>query len=174
MKFRFFILLMLISAGCFGQKQKKVSAYADFHVNATQYDRTLSNNAGGFGIGLQTFINIKSKFRPGIEFNSDAFGGTKELYLTPDGKPIYAKSVTGNILIGSSYPITKRFYINVAGGPSFFNSQVHFTVKPAIGFYFPASQLLVAKISHTHVFQRDAISNESFGFLNFAIGIKLF
>lgn len=174
MKILFFILILIISADCFGQKQKKVSAYADFHVNATRYDRTLSNNAGGLGIGFQTFINIKSKFRPGIELNSDAFGGTKELYMTPDGKPISGKSVTGNILIGSSYPITKRFYIHAAGGLSFFNSEVHFTVKPTIGFYFPATQLLVAKISLTHVFQRDEISNESFGFLNFAIGIRIF
>jgi hypothetical protein len=168
------ILILLITATCFGQKQKKVSVYADFHINKTLYDRTITNNAGGFGGGLQLFLNTTSKLRPGIEFTGDAFGGTKEMYLTNDGRPIYSKDVVTAILAGSSYQISGKFWFNGAAGAAFFNEAVYFTIKPAIGFYFPTNKRLLAKISLTHIFQRDDISDESFGYLNFCIGIKLF
>jgi hypothetical protein len=170
-----FLLPVLFSAlPCFCQKQDKVSGYIDLHIDKTIYDRTLSNNAGGFGAGVRVFINTKTKFTPGIEISSDAFGGTKELYLTSDGRPIYAKDVVSDILLGSGYSVSKQFYFNVSAGPCFFNSSIYLAVKPAIGIFFPGNQLFVAKISLTQVFQRDNISNESFGFLNFGIGVKLF
>ncbi len=174
MKHIFILLSLLISASCFGQKQKKVSGYIDFHVNTTLYDRTISNNAGGFGGGLQVFMNTKTKFRPSIEIASDAFGGTKEMHLTSDGRPIYAKDFVTAILAGSSYDFFDRLYLNVAAGPSFFNSAAYLTIKPAIGVYFPRNHFFVFKTSFTHIFQHDDISNEGFGFLNFSLGIKIF
>lgn len=174
MKTVFFLPLLFIAFHCFGQNQHKISGYIDFHINKTIYDRTLSNNAGGFGAGLQVFINTKTKFRPGIEISSDAFGGTKELYLTSDGRPIYAKDVVSNILLGSEYRVSEKLYLNTSAGPCFFNSAIYLAIKPAIGIFFPGNQRLVAKISLTHVFQKDAISNASFGFVNFGIGVKLF
>jgi hypothetical protein len=174
MKSIYLIAALLIAANSFSQKQRKISIYPDFHVNTTMYDRTRSSNSGGFGGGLQVFLTIKNKFRPSIEFNSDIFGGTKIFYTTADGKPIWSKSSTGNILIGSSYKITKQLYFNAAAGPSFYNSKTYITLKPTIGVYFPSSQLLVAKVSLTHVVQRDEISNQPFGVVNVGIGIKVF
>jgi hypothetical protein len=174
MKAAFLLPVLFTVLRCFCQEQDKVSGYIDLHINKTVYDRTLSNNAGGFGAGLQAFIHTKTKFSPAIEISSDAFGGTKQLYLTSDGKPIYAKDVVSNILLGSEYRVSKKIYFNVSAGPCFFNSAIYFAVKPAVGIFFPGNQLLVAKISLTHVFQRDNISNESFGFVNFGLGVKLF
>lgn len=168
------ILILLITANCFGQKPKKVTAYADFHINKTLYDRTISNNAGGFGGGLQFFLNTSSEFRPGIEFTSDAFGGTKELYLTSDGRPVYSKDVVTTILAVSSYRLSEKLWFTAAAGTSFFNQAVYFTIRPAIGIYFPANKRLHAKISFTHIFQHDEISGQASGYLNFGIGIRLF
>jgi len=166
------ILLLILPAAGYGQSLKKVSIYADFHVNKTVYDRTVSNNAGGFGGGLQIFLNTKSGFNPNIEATSDAFGGTKELHVTSDGRPIWPKDAVGSILGGMSLKLTPKSYVNLAAGPSFFDSKTYFTIKPAIAIRFPDNQRFVFKIALMHVFQHDDISNQPFGYLNFGFGIR--
>lgn len=170
------ILLLFALFTCvqgFAQKQRKISIYPDLHANITQYDFTKRNNRSGIGLGLQVFANIKSKFRPSIELNGDMLSGTKEMRII-NGKPVEYKNNTSNLLIGSSWHFSKEFYINAAAGPSFLNSKTHFTVKPALGVYFPSSRLFVVKMSLTHVFYKDEFTNEDFGVMNFGLGIKLF
>jgi len=50
------LLFSLFPLVCLGQKQKKISACVDFHVNTTVYDRTVNNNSVGFGAGIQAFL----------------------------------------------------------------------------------------------------------------------
>ena len=168
------LFLAFLPLFCFAQEKHKLHSYIAFHVDATMYDRTRTNNAGGFGGGLETYLLTNSKFRPTLAVSGDAFGGTKEMYLTSDGRPIYAKSTVVSILAGSTYQASERVYINLAAGPSFFNSDVHMSLRPTIGVYFPANRQFVFKTSFTHVWQHDDISNEPFGFLNFGLGIRLF
>jgi hypothetical protein len=174
MKKSWLLIFAFLPLFCIAQEKHKVHTYLDFHVNTTVYDRTRSNNAGGFGGGFETYLRTRSKFRPTLAVSGEAFGGTKELYLTADGRPIYAKSSLLSILAGSSYEGNGRMFINLAAGPSFFNSVVHLAVRPTIGVYFPANRQFVFKTSFTHIWQRDEISNDPFGFLSFAIGIRLF
>ena len=166
------ILLFVLPATSWGQSLKKVSVCADFHVNKTIYDRTPTNNAGGFGGGLQVFLNTKSGINPTIEATSDAFGGTKELYVTSDGRPIYSKDAVGSILGGVSLKVSTRSYFTIAAGPSFFNWKSYLTVKPALAIRFPDNQRFVFKIAFMHVFQHDDISSKPFGYLNFGLGIR--
>jgi len=138
--------LQFILPQIFAQKQRSVSLYIDLHVNKTIYDRTFSNNSAGFGFGAQAFINTKTKFKPDIEINGDIFGGTKQLFLTLDGKHIYAKDGVSNILVGATYHPSSNYYVEFNLGPTFLNSNTYLGIKPIIGFYF-LNQRITTKIS---------------------------
>ena len=157
-----------------GQTKHTVSIYIQFQNNLSVYDRTITNNASGIGAGIQIFLNTKTKLKPTLEITGDVFGGTKELYLTGDGKPIYGKDGVYNFFVGASYAFSKNFYTALSVGPSLLDKDPYFTVKPSAGFYFFKNQRCTAKISFINIFQRDEISNQSFGYLSFSAGIKLF
>lgn len=138
------------------------------------YDRTTTNNSGGFGFGLQTFLNTKTRLRPTLEVNADLFAGTKEGYLTTDGQFIDGKSGVAGIYLGPSFQATEKLFIATTFGSSFYNATANFGVRPSVGFVPFNNKKLLAKASFTNVFQRDEISNESFGYFSFALALKLF
>lgn len=164
----------LISTCCLAQKDRKISACIAFNVNATQYDRTISNNATGFGAGLQVYMRTKTWVRPALDLSADVFGGTKLLYLTNDDKPIYAKDAITTLYAGAYFQPSRRFFAVLTGGPSFFNNHAYLGIKPGCGYYLLRSKQLAVKVCFTNVFQRDGISNQSFGYWNFSLAAKLF
>jgi hypothetical protein len=170
----FFFLPLLIATSCFGQTDRKLSTFFSFQVNKTLYDRTKFNNSGGIGLGLHTFLNTKTLIKPTLEINADLFAGTKVLYLTADGKPIYGKHSMLSIHAGPSFSVTDRLFIATTIGSHIYNSDVHFGVRPFVGFYPSKRKLWSAKVSFTNVFQQDHISNESFGYASFGLAAKLF
>ena len=167
------IIIFLITLQSYGQKHRKISTNIDFHINKTLYDRTLSNNGTGLGLALQTLFNTKTKFTPTIEIASDVYGGTKQFFINPDGKPIYAKTNVTTIFAGAMYNASAKFYFGGMLGAGFFNSEKYFSIKPFIGYQL-FNKKMIAKIAWTNIFQRDDISNQSFGYLSFGAGIKLF
>jgi hypothetical protein len=173
MKQLFFFVALIISTQSFSQTDSKVSIFLSFQANTTLYDRTASNNSGGVGFGLQTVLNTKTLVRPTIEINGDIFGGTKELYLTADDKPIYGKSGVLSIHGGPFIPLSNRVFFAATIGSHFYNDDVHFSARPSFGVYPTKGRKWTLKTSFTNVFQRDEISNESFGYLSFAIALKL-
>lgn len=173
MKQLFLFVTFIIATNSFSQQDKKVSVFLSFQVNTTLYDRTVSNNSGGLGFGLQTVLNTKTFVRPTIELNADVFGGTKELYLTADGKPIYGKSGTSSIHIGAFIPLSNSVFAVATVGSHFYNHDLHFSARHSVGVYPTKSKRWTLRTSFTNVFQRDEISNESFGYLSFAIALKL-
>jgi len=174
MKTFFCITLVFITTGCFSQTDRKLSAFASVNVDATQYDRTLSNNAVGFGAGLQLYLRTKIFIRPTIDFNAMAYGGTKELYLTENRDPIYAKDNIITLFGGAYMQATNRLFFTAAGGPAFFNNQVYPGIKAGAGYYILEGRQLAGRICFTNIFQRDDISNKNFGALNFSLALKLF
>jgi hypothetical protein len=164
------ILLELFN---FCQAQKKMSIFIQGHVNNTFYDRTISNNAVGFGGSLQLFLNTNSGIHPTIEASSDIFGGTKELYVTANDAPIFAKETVGSILGGADLTISKNAFFGILTGLSFFNSQSFFTLKPSAEIRFPANHRFTFKIAFVHIFQHDYISNQPFGYLSTGLGIRI-
>lgn len=170
----YFIVGLLTATACFAQKERKVSSTLFAQANRTLYDRTPTNNAGGVGLGWQTSINTLTFVKPVIEVTADLFAGTKELYVTQDNKPIEAKNGVLGIYTGAMLKPSERLLIITTGGISFFNGKGHFGVRPSLGYQLSKNGRFAAKVAFTHIFQRDAISNQSFGYGSFALGIKLF
>lgn len=176
----FFVLLFtcfLLTQG-FGQTQRKVSAFLSTQYNSTLYDYTKGNNPWGIGLGLQAFLNNKTKFKPTIELTGDIYlEDDKVLRLNPDGSiPKNDNSVGGmvNLFAGSSFHPTQSVYLCFVAGPSFISRQTLFGIKPSVGFYFSKNQKWTGNVSYINIFNRTQETKEDFGSLSLAIGLKLF
>ena len=171
--FTFFMLTQ-----SFGQTQRKISTYLLTQYNSTIYDYTKGNNPWGIGLGLQAFLNNKTKFKPTIELTGDIYlEDDKVLRLNPDGSiPKSDNSVGGmvNLFAGSSFHPTSNIYLSFVAGPSFISGQTLLGIKPSFGFYFSKNQKWTGKVSYINVFNRTNVTKEDFGSLSLAIGLKLF
>lgn len=171
-------LICFILTQTFGQTQRKVSTYLLTQYNNTIYDRTKGNNPWGVGLGLQTFFNNKTKFKPTIELTGDVYlMDDKVLRLNPDGSvPVNYNDVRGmvNLFVGTSFNPTRNIYISFVAGPSFIGGQTIFGIKPSFGCYFTKSQKWKGKISYINIYNRDKTTKEDFGSLSLAIGLQLF
>ncbi len=171
-------LCCFIVTQSFGQTQRKISTYLLTEYNNTLYDYTIGNNPWGVGLGLQTFFNNKTKFKPTIELTGDIYlEDNKALKLNPDGSiPQNDNTVGGmvNLFIGSSFHPTHSIYFSFVAGPSFVSGQTLLGVKPSFGFYFSKTQRWTGKVSYINVFNRTKVASEDFGTLSFAVGLKLF
>ena len=162
----------------FGQTQRKVSAFLQTQYNSTLYDYTKGNNHWGIGIGLQAFLNNRTKFKPTIELTSDIYlEDDKVLRLNPDGSiPKNDNSVSGmvNLFAGSSFHPTQSVCLSFVAGPSFISGQTLLGIKPSVGFYFSKNHKWTGKVSYINIFNRTQATKEDFGSLSLAIGLKLF
>jgi len=130
-----FIFFTLFDAAA--QSQRKMSTYLSAQFNKTIYDRTLGNNPWSVGIGLQAFLNNKTKFKPVIELTADAsIADDDVLRLSPDGKAIEDADDVINLFEGASFHSAKQVYLLFTLGPSFINSSTYFGIKPSVGVYF--------------------------------------
>jgi hypothetical protein len=78
-----------------------------------------------------------------------------------------------NLFAGSSFHPSRTIYFSVLAGPSFISGQTFLGLKPSIGFYFSKKQRWTGKISYINVFNRTKITNQDFGSISVAIGVKL-
>ncbi len=172
------LLTCFIFSQTFSQTQKKVSTYLLTQYNTTLHDRTSGNNPWGTGIGLQTFFNNKTKFKPTIELTADIYlEDDKVLRLNNDGAvPTRYNDVRGmvNLFAGTSFHPTKNIYLSFVTGPSFISGQTMLGIKPSFGFYFSNSQKWTGKVSYINIFNRDKITKEDFGSLSVAVGFRIF
>ena len=158
-----------------GQTKKIVTTYLFAQYNKTIYGATLGNNPSGIGLGLQTFLNNKTKFKPTIEITGDIYLENDKVYRTDlNGTP--SENVPGmvNLFIGSSFQPTQDFFLSIVGGPGFIGGRILFGIKPSMGFYFSKNQRWAGKISYINIFNQDRATKEDFGTISFAIGLKLF
>lgn len=177
---KLFILLFTCSilTQSFGQTQRKVSAFLQTQYNSTLYDYTKGNNPWGIGLGLQAFLNNKTKFKPTIELTGDIyFEDDKVLRSNPDGTfPENGNDVRGmvNLFVGSSIHPTQNLYLSFLAGPSFISGQTLLGIKPSFGFYFSKNKKWTGKVSYINIFNRTKATKQDFSSLNLAIGLKLF
>jgi hypothetical protein len=168
-------LSTLLLASAFGQTEHRLSGYLMLQYNKTIYDRTLWNNPWAMGLGFQAFLNTKSKFKPTIECTADAYLEHVDiLYLSPEGKPIDGIDGMVNLFAGVSYHPVKIVYLSFVAGPSFINGRTLLGIKPSLGFYFSKNQRVTGKLSFINIFHREETSNQDFGSISVALGIKLF
>ncbi len=159
----------------FGQTQRKISTYLLTQHNNTIYDLTKGNNPWGIGIGLQTFFNNKTKFKPTIELTGDIYlQDDKVLRTDAGGNQLNDVRGMVNVLFGTSFNPTKNSYLSFVAGPSFISGQTSIGIKPSLGFYFPKSQRWSGKISYINIFNRDKTTKQDFGSTSLAVGFKLF
>jgi hypothetical protein len=172
-------LCCFILTQSFGQTQKKLSTYLFAQYNHTLSDYTIGNNPWSMGLGLQTFFNNKSKFKPTIELTGDLYlEDDKVLRLNSDSSGIPQEDNTVNsmvnLFVGSSFHPTQNIYLSFVAGPSFISGQTLFGIKPSFGFYFSKTQRWTGKVSYINVFNRNKTTKEDFTSLSIAIGLKLF
>lgn len=92
--------------------QKKVSTYLFANYNKTIYDVTLGNNPSGIGLGLQAFLNTNSKFKFTIEVTDDIYLEDDKVFrTTPNGEAPPDLGTMKNILMGSSFHLSRSIYI---------------------------------------------------------------
>ena len=168
-------LLCFILTYSFGQTEKKISTYLLTQFNTTRYDVTKGNNPWGVGLGLQTFLNNKTKFKPTIELTGDIYLEDDKVFRTDStGTPLNDVRGMVNLFIGTSFNPTKNIYLSVVGGPSFLGGQTLLGIKPSLGFYFTKSQRWTGKVSYINIFNRGNVTKQDFGSLSLALGVKLF
>ncbi len=168
-------LFCFILTYSFGQTQKKISTYLLTQYNTTLYDVTKGNNPWGVGLGLQTFFNNKTKFKPTIDISGDIYLMDDKVFRTDStGTPLNDVRGMVNLFVGTSFNQTKNIYLSVVVGPSFISGQTLFGIKPSLGFYFPKSQRWTGKISYINIFNRGNVIKKDFGSLSLAVGLKLF
>jgi hypothetical protein len=159
----------------FGQSPKKVTTYFSGQYNKTMYDRTIGNNPWGVGLGLQTFFDNKTKFKPTIEITGDIYLEDDKVFrMNTDGTQIPDVRGMINLFAGTSFHLTPTIYLSLLTGPSFVSGQTLLGVKPSLGFYFSKSQKWTGKISYINIFNRNKKTNQHFGSLSLSIGLKLF
>ena len=172
-----FISLLLCFIICHSiHAQRKVSSYLSLQYNKTLYDITWGNNPSGIGLGVETFFNTKSKFKPAIDITAHVYvEDDKVLRLDPNGNEILDVGAMINIFAGVAFHPTERAFFSLLAGPSFING-ASFGIKPSIGFYFNKSQKVMGKLSFINIFNRHTGTEikKDFGTISFAIGFKLF
>jgi len=172
---RILCLLTLITIShCYGQTDRPVSVSISADVSHTLYDRTATNNAVGFGAGLQLYIRTKTWVRPALDASAYVYGGTKELRVTADGQPIFAKDAVASVYAGAYFQLAPQWFASFTAGPSFFNGSTYTGIKPTVGYYLLKGRQLAVKASFTNVFQHDSQSRENFGFYTGSLVLKLF
>ena len=168
-------LLCFIFTNIFAQAQRKVSTYLNVSYNQTLNDITIGNNPWGANIGLQTFINTKTVFKPTIELTGDLYLMDDKVYrMNADATPIETVEAMVNLFAGTSFNATQNIYISVVAGPSFIHGQTLFGLKPSIGFYFSKSKRGTGKISYINIFNRDMLTKQDFSSISLSLGFKLF
>ena len=162
----------------FGQTKGKESTYLWGQYNHTLYDYTIGNNPWAVGLGLQTFFNNKTKFRPTIELTGDLYLMDDKVFrLNPDGSyPQREITVRGmiNLFVGSSFDFNRNVYFSFVAGPSFIQGQTYLGIKPSLGFYFSKNQKWTGKASYINVFNRTKMIKQDFTSLSFALGVRIF
>lgn len=167
-------MLFILAQAC-AQKQRKISTYLYSQYDKTLYDITLGNNPSGVGLGLQTFFNTKTKFKPSIEFTGDIYlENDKVLRITSNGKPINDVRGMMNVFVGSLYYPNENIYVSFLAGTSFINGQTFLGIKPSLGFHFSKNQKWSGKVSFVNIFNRDKTTKDDIGSMVFALGLKLF
>jgi hypothetical protein len=168
-------LFYLLVSYSFAQNQKKAVTYLNAQYNQTLYDATKGNNPWGLGIGMQTFLNNGSKFKPTIELSADVYLADDKVFrMHADGTAM--KDLRGmlNLFAGASFFAKNNLNVSLVAGPSFINHQAYFGIKPALGFPITKSQKWMGKIAYINIFNRDNTTKEDFGSISLAIGLKLF
>ncbi len=168
------VLLSSVLLCSFGQ-DRKISVLLNGQFTGTIYDKTMGNNPWAMGIGVQGYLNSKSKFKPTVDITADIYlEDDKVLRENPDGT--FPEDLGGvvNLFAGVSYSPKNKIYFSFVLGPGLMAGRTCFGIKPSFGFYFSESKRWTGKISYINIFNRDKESGQDFMSVSFTIGVRLY
>lgn len=176
-KLTLIFLLALMVAQAFGQKQQRLTTFLSAQYNKTAYHIPLSNYPWGVGIGLQSFLNNNSKFKPAIELTGDLYFNHEKIPLS-DSFVIdyfaYDASRMLNVFIGASFSPSKNMYCSFLAGPSFIPGHSLLGLKPSVGIYFSNNKKWTGKLSYINLIDLGYQRKKAFASFSFSIGHTLF
>lgn len=168
----FIWLLVFVAIPFSGFSQKKLLTYFSLQYYKAVPDLTFRDNLPGMGISIQAYLQSAKKFRATIEFSGAVFLAD-DAVLRPNNKNFIEVSFMSNVLIGSSYQVSKIFVLNLCGGSSFIEKKVYPTIKPTFGVFTTSKQKCFIGISYTNVFHHFPESGKNFKTLDLRVGFKL-
>lgn len=143
--------------------------------NATVYDRTAGNNPWGIGLGTSFFLDVRTKFKPTVEFTADTYlADDKVGRVNQDGTYTEDLGSMVNLFGGASYSLNPKTFLSFTIGPGFMNGHTYFGIKPSFNFYFSGKKRWAVKISYINIFNRDRQTKNDFGTISFGIGVRVF
>ncbi len=169
------ILLCLTLAQTYGQTNRKLTTYLLSQYNNTLSDISLGNNPWGIGLGLQAYLNNKTKFKPTMEATADVYlMDDKVLRMDANGIPLNDVRSMVNLFLGTSFHPTHSIFVSIVAGPSFLGGQTLFGIKPSVGLCFPSSQRWAFKISYIDIINRGNTIKQDFRSFSIGLGLKLY
>ena len=167
------LLLFLIASST--HSQDKVSGYFSLQYNKTVSDITFGNNPSGVGLGLETYINTKSKFKLTAEVTGHIYLENDKVFrMTTSGNGLESVGSMLNVFAGASFHPGVNAFFSFLVGPSFIDGDTRFGIKPSMGFYFDKGKKIMGKMSYINIFNRVKSFKEDFGTINITIGFKLY
>jgi len=162
------------------QKQRTVNVYLQAQQNLTMYDVTQGNNPHGMGIGIQAFLNTKSRFKATMELTGDVYLlddkvlRTRQTISGISGDEAILESVPAmvNLFAGASWHPAKNFCMSVTVGPSLINGKYYLGFKPAL-CVLTDNQRWIGKAYFINIFDRDFPTQSDFGSIGLSIGFRL-
>ena len=89
------------------------------------------------GLGIQAFLNNKTRVKQTIEITSDAYLAIDKVQrINIDYTSVEDVQRMINVLAGASYYPGDNVYLSLVAGPSFIELHSYFEIKPSFGFYF--------------------------------------
>ena len=105
----FLLLACLFFIKSTAQKTRILSTYLSAQFNTTLKDKTIGNNPWGIGLGLQTYYNNRTKFKPTAEITFDVYlADDKVARVDTSGNIFDDVPAMANIFFGSSFHINKK------------------------------------------------------------------
>ncbi len=169
MKICSFILLLFLTTTCCSQPERERSTFGSVQVNRTLYDQRPFYKAGIAGLGIQWFSSGKRQVTPTLEINADLINRQG---IGAADEPMKKIVVMTGVYIGPSFHPTDRLFIAATVG-STFSEKAYFGVRPCVGYYPTTRRKWFAKVSYTNVFQQARFQDKDFGYLSFAVSLKL-
>jgi hypothetical protein len=156
-------------------QERKISVLFNTQYTGTIDDVTKDNNPWAMGVGVQSYFNNNSRFRPTLDITADIYlEDDKVMRYYPDGTVMDDLGGVVSVFAGAAYFLGNRTYVSFVMGPGFTEGQTNFGIKPSFGFYFSERKRWTGKISYINLFNRDNRYGQDFTSISFTLGVRIY
>ncbi|MFZ6024341.1 MAG: hypothetical protein ACOYVG_07770 [Bacteroidota bacterium] len=166
-------LLLCFYIGTTQTFSKKWSVAAFAQISDARYDKVARQNAVGIGAGIKINYRLNQQIGLLFEANSSYFGGTRELIII-NGEHYRPKDGLSSIHAGLQYRLFFPLQMASSFGPSFSLGNTDWGFRQSLLLSFTKKEHLWLRFSFDHVFQDKKLINSDFGYLGYALVVRLF